>query len=194
MFNVVLKTAVTLGTVSPVLQSTAHSHTKETSLVFPFPVWGRRTLLWTITWLATQEQRRGTENRSLMVSTRTHSTFTYMCHQTWSLRVMVYHLRQREEEGEAVEVGEEGEELRWLEVNWCLVLLVLLAQLLNPKTTAQCLPVGSLGRRSQHTARWQCLHQASCANGWCLAVPAPAAASRCWSASGRRHPSPWSPS
>lgn len=49
---------------------------------------------------------------------------------------MVYHLRQREEEGEAVGVGEEGEELRWLEVNWCLVLLVLLAQLLNPKTTA----------------------------------------------------------
>lgn len=39
---------------------------------------------------------------------------------------MVYHLGLREEEEEAVEVAEEEVEgLRWLVVNWCLVLLVL---------------------------------------------------------------------
>lgn len=96
---------------------------------------------------------------------------------------MVYHLRQRGEEEEVGGVGEEVEELRLLVVNWCLVLLFRLIQLTDPETAAQFYPGGSQGRRSHHhphpAVRWRCLRQASCANEWCLAARAPAAASRC---------------
>lgn len=114
------------------------------------------------------------------------------------LWVMLCHLRQMAGEGEVVVVEEAVEELHWLVVSWCLLLPVLLTLLLNLKTAGQCHPAGSQGRYSQHylhqVARLQCLRRVSCADGWCLAVQVPAAVSRCWSASGRQHPSPWSSS